>query len=412
MNSRTLLLVSFAFGLLVAPVADSAQPPAKVSQTPSPTPIPSPAPASTSTPSKEIDIPTGVFVALDPPDVGRGIGSGDGTKHVTWQHNPIDGRLYSMGGDFLGLLGPESYRQEMYSLSIAERFAHREDRNAGWRLEYPYCGPDGGVQPKSPDFVGWTWDSKRKLFWMVPGLMFVPGSPVCPDRTASWNDDPKYLMNHLMTFDPAAPVLTQRLKDRGGSYLKDRGETWMSTYDPKVDTLIRFGFAGCCGALVDIYDIQKATWSSKYLGMNSLRKDIQIGAEMQAVDYEARVIYAVDGNSGRLHRYRMDSHKLDDLGPVPGGPIAGNNAYCAWDSVNRVLLFFRLDISNLRGTPHVYHPDAVRWESPPVVTNPPGLYPSVRHAMVFDPYQNVLALLGTTDKSNLRIWLYRYANRR
>jgi len=396
----------------VPPPPKQPAPPPNVQLLAPPAP-PSPAPPPPSpAPRGEISIPPGVFVALDPPNVGQGIGGGGGNKHTTWQHNPLDGRLYSMGGDFSGPVGPQSYRQEQYSLSLAERWANRADRNAGWRQEYPYCGPDGGVQPKSPDYVGWTWDTKRQLFWMVPGSSVAPGSTVCPDRTASNTDDPKYLFDHLMTFNPAAAVLTQRWTDRGTALGPNSSDTWMSTYDPQTDTLIRFGFAGCCGAVADVYNIPTATWSSKPLGSNALRQDVRIWKEMQAVDYTARVIYAIDGYAGRLHRYAMDTRTLQDLGPVPGGRIAGgatsNDAYAVWDSVNRVLLFFRIDTNTL----HVYHPETAIWESPPIVTDPPGLSPSSRHGMVFDPYQNVLALLGTTDTANLHLWLYRYANRK
>lgn len=101
----------------------------------------------------QIDIPTKVFVALDQPDIGRG-SCREGNKHTTWAFNPLNGRLYSIGGDFdsLDAGAAQSYQQTQFSLSIAERWANQADRNAGWRLEYPYCGPNGGIQPKSPRF--------------------------------------------------------------------------------------------------------------------------------------------------------------------------------------------------------------------------------------------------------------------
>jgi len=45
------------------------------------------------------------------------------------------------------------------------------------------------------------------------------------------------------------------------------------------------------------------------------------------------------------------------------------------------------------------------------VTDPPGLAPHVRHAIVFDPQQNVMAFLGHNDENprNNFIWFYRYA---
>ncbi len=353
-----------------------------------------------------IDIPSGVFIALERPDWGRG--PARETKHSTYAHNPIDGRLYQMGGDFGGTVGGSSYRQDMYSVSIAERWASRNDRNAGWRQEYPYCGPEGGRQPKSPDYVGWTWDSKRRVFWSVPGTFVIPAAVVCPGITSSWADDPpKYLFNHLMTFDPFEPDLTQRWQDRGRDIGPTAVDTWMSVYDAGTDSLIRFGWDGARGAMVNIYDITAGQWTAKLLGLNAVGQDIRIFKEMLAADWGQRVIYVIDGIAGRLHRYRVDGRTIEDLGAVPGGPIAytaNNDAYAVWDSLHRVLFFFRMDTSIL----HVYHPDTQEWETPPLVTDPPGLTPHVRHAAVFDPDQNVLVLLGTTD-ANPYMYLYRYA---
>ncbi len=293
-------------------------------------------------------------------------------------------------------------------MSIAERWASRNDRNAGWRQEYPYCGPEGGRQPKSPDYVGWTWDTKRRVFWSVPGTFVIPAA-VCPGITASWGDDPpKYLFNHLMTFDPFEPDLTQRWQDRGRDIGPTAVDTWMSVYDAGTDSLIRFGWDGARGAMVNIYDITAGQWTAKLLGLNAVGQDIRIFKEMLAADWGQRVIYVIDGIAGRLHRYRVDGRTIEDLGVVPGGPIAyaaNNDAYAVWDSLHRVLFFFRMDTSIL----HVYHPDTQEWETPPLVTDPPGLTPHVRHAAVFDPYQNVLVLLGTTDTANPYMYLYRYA---
>ena len=366
----------------------------------------SPSPPASFVLPKPIDIPNGLFVALERPDFSRGV-AGE-TKHATWAHNPVDGRLYQIGGDFSGPVGGSSYRQDMYSVSIAERWASRSDRNAGWRSEYPYCGPEGGRQPKSPDYVGWTWDTKRRVFWNVPGTFVIPAAVVCPGITLSWRDDPpKYLFNHLMTFDPFEPDLTKRWQDRGTNIGPTPVDTWMSVYDPGTDGLVRFGWDGSRGAMVNVYDIAKGRWAEKSLGLNALGHDIRIFKEMLAADWGQRVIYVIDGIAGRLHRYRVDGRTIEDLGAVPGGPIAyaaNNDAYAVWDSVNRVLFFFRMDTGIL----HIYHPTRKIWETPPMATDPPGLKPHVRHGLVFDSYQNVLVFLGTTEIANPYLYLYRY----
>jgi hypothetical protein len=354
--------------------------------------------------AQQIDIPTGVFVGLRGPDVGRGISSYE-NKHTTWAHNPMDGRLYSMGGDFISQAGaPDSYNQEQYSLSLAERWNDRANANAGWRQEYPYCGPDGGIQPKSPDFVGWTWDVNRRVFWMVPGTMVIPVAQVCSDRTVSTSDDPKYKFRHIMTYNPAEPVLARRWSDWGAVTAPTRGEGWMSVYDPVTDTIVRF--AGDSSQRADIFNVQTRTWSVAAYGPNAVGGTVRI-PEALSPDFVGRVIYVVDGTAGRLMRWNMDQRTLSDLGPVPDGPVTPiSNAYSAWDSVNRVLLFFHFNTGRL----HVYHPTTRTWETRPVVTDPPGLRPEVRHAIVFDPHQNVMAFLGNTNPNNNYIYLYRYAN--
>jgi hypothetical protein len=364
-----------------------------------------------------IAIPSGVFIALERPVAG--LGPDGGTKHSTYAHNPIDGRLYQLGGDFKGPFGEASYRQDMYSVSIAERWRDRANRNAGWRLEYPFCGPAGGVQPKYPDFVGWTWDSRRNVFWTVPGQYEVNRESVCPGETADRVDDPGFKWGHLMTFNPFEPDLARRWADVEPH--ANRGpfatETWQTVYDPQPDQLVRLGYdAGSGQAVVAIYDIRSRTWTSQGLGLNALGQDIRVWKEGKTADLDGRAVYTIDGFAGRLHRYDLDARTLSDLGPVPGGQIAGgtttNDAYVAWDSVNHVLFFFRIDTRTL----HVYQPATGVWESPPIRVDwsnvpapaPDGM-PHVRHALVFDPHQNVLVLLGTTDPANPYMYLYRYA---
>lgn len=359
--------------------------------------------------SAPINIESGKFYALALPSPGVGPSSPE-SKHMTWAYNPNDQRLYHIGGDFDsgdGATRPQSYRQDQYSLSLVERWADKANRNAGWRLEYPYCGPDGGVQPKSPDFVGWVWDSLRKVFWFVPGTSVIPVAAVCGDRTVSTSSDAKYLFNHLMTYDPSQTVLTKRWTDYGQDTTPWRAEKWMSVYDPVNDNIIRFG----SNEAVDIYDIQSGTWESFKLA-HGLPRTVRIFGEMLAVDLESRFIYAIDWYAARLMRWNMDTRKLDDLGAVPDGPLsAQGNAYLVWDSNNKVLMFFHLDTKRF----HVYHPNTNQWETPAINTvdyngNPIALKPDVAHSMVFDPNANVVAFLGSRDKANPMMYLYRYGD--
>lgn len=370
---------------------------------PTPSPAQPGAPAAPPPPSAErIAIPIKQWVALSMPSKGKGpMGP---LKHLTASFNPDNGRIYFVGGDYNGLqFTQQSYRQETWSLSLAERWANRHDRDAGWRLEYPYCGPAGQVQPKHPDFVGWTWDSKRKLFWMVPGVMErSPNTANCPGETEGRVSDPGFVFNRVMQFDPQ----TRQWRDVSGK-VGTFTDTWMSVYDPKTDTLIRFGHTGGHGSVVSVYRIAEDRWVERALSPNAAGRDIRIKKEYLAVDHSARAIYAIDGVTGRLHRYGMDSERMEDLGPVPGGAHGRENQMMVvWDTVNRVLLWFREDPRRA----HAYHPDTKQWEELPVTADPPAAHVTGR-MLAYDPEQNVTLLLGGVQE-NPHMLLFRYGDGR
>jgi hypothetical protein len=357
--------------------------------------------AQTPSPTALDGLPTKTFVALELPPVGKGI-PGRGMKHVTWAHNPLNNRLYAVGGDYSGESFQQSYRQETWSLSLAERWANRSNPEAGWKLEYPYCGPAGQVQPKHPDFVGWAWDGRRNLFWMVPGVL-VPSDDQCPGETTAGRDDPAFLLNRVMTFNPLTRTWTDQTPN-GYTVGPDSSDTWMSVYDPVRDEIVRFGFNGGSGGVASVLDVSKKRWSVSGLGVSGQGREIRISKEYLAADLVERQIYVIDGASGRLHRWNMQRRTLSDLGPVPGGSVGGEgNTYPVWDSVNQVLLWFRGENEMF----HIYHPDRKRWESVPVVTSPPGALLRAR-AAVFDPGQNVLVLMGGLEPPNPYMFLYRY----
>ena len=331
-----------------------------------------------------IDIPAGQWTALPGPDIGKGI---RGSKHVGGEFNPNNKRLYFTGGDYSGTGGyMQSYRQETWSLSIADRFSST-DINAGWKLEFPYCGPDGGVQPYHPDFVGWTWDSTRNVFWMVPGTMVGTVSN-CPNEPG-----PGFLGSSVMTFDPAAQKWAHH-----GPASKYKNHTWQSVYDAKTDTIIQFAHNGGNGqAEAGFYNIATKTWSYAGLGLNALRKPIRINNGYMAADFHERAIYAIDPFQGRLHRYLIDSRKLEDLGAVPTGPTNKTNPQAGnlvWDSVNKILMW-ALDPG--RGF-HAYNPATKTWEVLPTNSNLNGIKAYGR-TLVFDPSQNVFLLFGCASES-------------
>jgi hypothetical protein len=179
----------------------------------------------------------------------------------------------------------------------------------------------------------------------------------------------------------------------------------MSVYDPKTDTLIRFGHNGGSGSLVSTYRIAKDQWVNRGLPSNGLGRDIRINKEYLAVDYVSRVIYSIDGTYGRLHRYRMDSQAIDDLGPVPGGPYGVENyMYVAWDSTNKVLLWFRVEPESV----YAYHPQQKTWETIPLSVEIAGA--TVRgRTLVYDQIQNAFILFGGLP-ANPYLFLFRYGD--
>jgi hypothetical protein len=352
-----------------------------------------------------VSIPEKQWIPLRLPPDGTGISRMD--KHVTPTFCPLNNRVYFTGGDYVG----KSYRQETWSLDVAERLRNSSDPAAGWRLEYPFCGPKGAPQPKGPDFVGWTWDSRRNVFWMVPGEMQPSGpySQNCPGQTPAYSDDvsaegPRLLYRHIMTFDP----VTKSWADYDTNINGRGSDTWYSVYDPVTDSIIR----PSPGHTMGIYDIKQKSWANHPLGSNALGRDPQILASHFATDYEKRRIFIIDPQSGRLHRWDMDGRKLIDLGSIPKGPILKANegsviadkGYAVWDSNARILIHYRYNHEGI----FIYHPDepTPRWEPgnfPMAEGGPSGLGVHWNGA-AFDPVNNVMIGIGHRDY----LLLFRY----
>jgi hypothetical protein len=361
-------------------------------------------------------IPERQWIPLLYPPEGKGLARMG--KHVTPAFCPLTKRVYFIGGDYVGW----SYRQELWSLDIAERLRHRGNPEAGWRLEYPYCGPMGAPQPKGPDFVGWTWDAHRNLFWMVPGEMQPHGqhsAPLCPGERADYRGDedgtqgPKLLYRHIMTFEPVSRTWADYDSNVNGK----GSDTWYSVYDPVTDTLIRPSPEYTMG----IYDIKKKRWTNYPLGRSALGRDPYIQKSQFATDYEKRRIFMIDPGFGRLHRWDMDSHRFTDLGPIPSGPITGppdltigDKAYAVWDSNARILIHYHYSSQAI----FLYHPDESppRWERGDFPIAPGGI-PGLRvywNGVAFDPLNNVVLAIGVPPETPSPIrdyfFLFRYSS--
>ena len=316
-----------------------------------------------------------------------------GGKHLRLAHNPDDGLIYKQGGDHAGTPGHsfQSSRNEMYTYDIL---------TDTWTLIQPYCRTDGGPQPAGSDEHGWSWDSSRKVFWLNPGFGQDLSEGKCTQSTLI---DPLTPMSYSPTTGRWTHENRRTLKDFG---LGNNGSHKFSQYDPVNDELI---------VLTDdrvlLYTIATDTW--RRVSFGGFSPTLRLQQDYSAMDPVGRVIYGVDRANPRLARYHIDNKTMDILATPPQGVYNRTQVY--WDPNNQVLLWFdhnqpQLGIEN-PGRLHVYHPDTDTWEVDKQVDHslvPPGV--TVRgNSGVFDPYQNVLMVMGGLEPSNNYIFLYRYA---
>ena len=346
-----------------------------------------------------LEIPLRTWIARPLPKFGNGP-CPSGCKHMRLAHHPVNGRIYFLGGDYDGPLAQNSGRNELYSYSI------RED---AWVQERPYCGPAGEVQPDHPDEVGWTFDLRRNVFWMVPGYLMARDGHRCPEGSSpTWG---------VMTFDPS----TRKWQVSGTHFPAGGSErSKFAQYDPVTDSLISFRY-GPDGNGVDIFRPASNKWERVVIPSDTRGTYInnsRLSQEYSAMDLERRVIFVVSPYDGRLLRYNMDKRTMTAVSQIPALPGHRDGdregiTILAWDSVNKALLFPYLKDLDGYVTLYVYRPDANTWEKDRMA-QPEGL--TVRgNSAVFDPKENVLLLMGglrggDLDDTLRHFFLYRYGN--
>lgn len=328
---------------------------------------------------------------------------GQGMKHVTGAFCPDDGRIYFVGGDYGGKSWPNSYRQETWSLDLAQRLANPVNANAGWRLEYPYEGFGGtSVQPKHPDYVGWQWDPLIKKFWMIPGVM-ENTSTNPPGETPVSVSDPNFIHNEVMLFDPFAPM-AQRWSRVGTGAGSDGADSWFSWLDPVRRTISRIGMAPKLQALN--IAVTPPVWGAAInLPDNSKGHSPSIWKEYLAIDLVGRAVYAIDPIDAIFLRISMDSGAFSELAPPPGpleSPRATNRTHIVWNSSRRVVEYLNMNDHRL----YVYDPARNAWQDArPTV--PAGVTLTARMG-VFDPKNDWSLWAGGSEPSNPYLFLYRH----
>lgn len=359
------------------------------------------------------DIPARTWVLLPLPGSGVGISNHD--KHVSLAMNPDTGRIYFTGGDYLG----QSYRQETWSLDVATRLASTNPAT-GWTLEYPYCGPSTQVQPKGPDFVGWTWDTLRHVFWMVPGVMETHGGvsvPLCPGETTGWTSDGRFLFQRMMQFNPATKLWADY--DAWPPHVGPAGttnqNTWAAVYDSKTDTIVH----AANGYSMGVYTITTKTWTQYPYG-NPNGPDPEIATHQWAADLAGRRIFMVDSRWQALYQWDMDGRRfvgtplpwmgagaqpvigMSPCPPLPTSTVYIDKGYLVWDSNAKVMIH----VCYNRTGAWAYLPDAIppRWEDLSALPVQGTQSSPQMNGLTFDPVRNWLVGLGWDG-----IWLFRYS---
>jgi hypothetical protein len=323
-----------------------------------------------------------------------------GSKHISGAYNPDDQRIYFTGGDHSGGAFTQntdlfsSYRQETYSLSLTDALADSKNPVAGFRLEYPYCGPVGQVQPKHPDYTGWTYDSKRKVFWLVPGQA-VTAESNCDGETQNISDDPGFLWaNHLMQFDP----VTKKWTDAGVGI--GPIDNWQAHYDAVNDELLDFIYDGGQGALARIYNIQQRSWRMVHMATPAANDTIRFHKGVSATDPEKRVIYAMDNLACHLYAFDIATETASYLAdcPVPGDVASESQAKVVWDPAHQVLIYgYTTDAPPYSGY-YAFHPDTKAWEKLPNTTPEGQIIPN-DSGMVFDPVTQAIVSFGVGNRN-------------
>ena len=124
-------------------------------------------PGTAATNSTGLDIPLRTWIARaynkpNAPAAGVNGRGGVGSKHLRFAQNPLNGRIYVLGGDY----------QSDY-ISDIQLWTYDVPSDRWMREKEPPCGTEGEILPGGPDEVGWVWDSKRKQFWVLPGFYFL-----------------------------------------------------------------------------------------------------------------------------------------------------------------------------------------------------------------------------------------------
>lgn len=317
---------------------------------------------------------TGSWRAIKLPASGHGP-SGD-IKHLRLAVRPSTGLIYILGGDYSGPRFMDSGRQELYSYDIIKDV---------WALQFPYCAKAGEVSPRHPDQVGWAYDSKRDLFWMMPGYQ----GP---------ENDCGGVIGKTMTFDPTTRkwAIADISDPPKNEYLHSK----FSQYDSVQDQIVMLGNS-------EARHWHLTTGKGERVGFGGNRDGLSSGYTA-LVDRE---IFGIDTRSKKLSRYHLDHKRISDE-PLPFDPGPGEVTNLVFDSGRRAVVFAKFPSYDIPSDPKfrwwepelwLYFVDEKRWEKRKVAI--PGVTRPRANSMVFHPSGKIL-FLGGGEPANPHLYLY------
>lgn len=307
------------------------------------------------------------WVVRDMPKTGNGPKTD--WKHARLAVHPGNGRVYFCGGDYTGPREfMQSGQQGLFSYDVS---------GDQWHEEYPYCARPGEVNPYHPDQVGWVWDTKRELFWMLPGVQY--GSSTCDGQKG-----------RVMTFDPRSRkwAIPKQSRLPGGS-----GKRKFAQYDADTDTMIMLENDVDC-----LFRPETGEWDIKKFG----------GNRAMSGNYTALVnrrIFCLDNKGKQVSAYHIDRRGMSDVAKLPFDPGAMEQTNFVHDSKRNLLIFAKFASWG-------WHPAQLwlfdiaskDWQKVPV--DIPGVERPKGNAMVYHEPTGATLICGGVGPANPHLYLF------
>ncbi|HKO87466.1 MAG TPA: hypothetical protein VJU83_03000 [Burkholderiales bacterium] len=202
-------------------------------------------------------------------------------KHSRVCYASLTRRHYFLGGD---MRNPWAIESGVNTLWSYDALAQREGREA-WRLEYPYWGPAGEVQPCHPDEVTLVEDAKRGRLLMAGGYMFKETLYETPWKAGAATP----VRQRLMSFDHTGNRKWQvREGDFFGGQSGSRG-----VLDPIDDRVYYAYYDGGAGTAIRVLDLSSHSIERRFSNGDARSKPAARWRQ-GAIDPERRLMWFLD----------------------------------------------------------------------------------------------------------------------